>query len=313
MGKFFKFLLRTIVVLFILLNVIVVFHAYKFTHVYPQHSPKVIPQEQKTGSDKIQEIFFGINSAKQVNTLPDTSFTNVTLVTKNGLHLKGWMLKVPNARGTVAMFHGHGSKKSAILPEAYAFNAMGYNTFLLDFRAHGDSEGDVTTIGYDEAEDVKLAYDYLQKTGEQKIFLYGISLGAATITKAVNDFNLKPFKVILEMPFGTLPDAVVGRVKMMHLPPQPVSALLTFWGGTLHGFWAFNMRPVDYVKSIQCPVLLQWGKLDPRVTFDEEKEIYQNIKTSKQFVVYADCGHESLLKKEPLKWTTTVNDFLSAP
>ena len=136
-------------------------------------------------------------------------------------------------------------------------------------------------------------------------------MGASTITKAVKDYQLNPNKIILEMPFGTIEDAVIGRVKMMGLPPQPIATLLTFWGGAEHGFWAFAMKPQEFVSTIKCPVLLQWGKNDPRVSKSEEEILFKNItSTNKKMVVYETAGHESLYKKEPQKWENEIVSFL---
>jgi alpha-beta hydrolase superfamily lysophospholipase len=188
---------------------------------------------------------------------------------------------------------------------------MGYNTFQIDFRAHGSSSGNTCTIGYDESEDVKLTYDFISTKGEKNIILWGISMGAATITKAINDFALQPQKVILEMPFGTIEDAVKGRLKLMGLPAQPIATLLTFWGGAEHGFWAFNMQPQEYAKKITCPVLLQWGANDPRVSKNEEDILFTNLATkNKKFVVYNTAAHESLCKKENEKWVGEIAAFL---
>ena len=310
MQRFFKFLLKTFLILFLLLNVVVIFHAYKFTHFYEMNDAAVKKQEAKNGWDKTSDLLFGFNAAKQQNTAPDTTYKSVSLRTADGLTLSGWLINVANSKGSVAMFHGHGSKKSAILSEAKGFNRLGYNTLLVDMRAHGASEGNTCTIGYKEAADVKTAYEYLQKTGETNIVLYGISLGAATVTKAINDYALKPSKIILEMPFASLPDAVEGRVKMMGLPVQPISTLLTFWGGTLHGFWAYNLRPADYVKKIKCPVLVHWGRHDPRVSEAETNDVFKNITTPKRLEIFEESGHESLLKKEPSKWMNSVATFL---
>lgn len=97
----------------------------------------------------------------------------------------------------------------------------------------------------------------------------------------------------------------------MGLPPQPLATLLTFWGGTEHGFWAFGMKPQEFVKDIHCPVLLQWGKNDPRVSRNEEDLLFGNIGTAdKKFVVYETAGHESLCKKEPEKWNAEIAAFL---
>ncbi|MFN8253175.1 MAG: alpha/beta hydrolase [Ferruginibacter sp.] len=314
MRKLLKYLLRTALVLFVLLNVIVVFHAYKFTHFYNPGEISIKQAADKTSWDKTKEILFGINAQKQLNELPDTSYTSVTLTTKDSIKLDAWYTLVNNPRGTVCMFHGHGGRKSGNNAEAAAFRKMGYNTFQIDFRAHGSSGGNTCTIGFDEAEDVKLAFDYIKNSGEKNIILWGISMGASTITKAVFDYNIQPKKVILEMPFGTIQDAVKGRLKLMGLPGQPIASLLTFWGGTIHGFWAFGMKPEEYAKKISCPSLVQWGMLDPRVTRGEEDILYGNINTgNKEFVMYETAGHESLCKKEHEKWMKEVGEFLQQP
>ncbi len=112
------------------------------------------------------------------------------------------------------------------------------------------------------------------------------------------------------MPFGSIADAVVGRIKMMNLPAQPLSTLLTFWGGTIHGFWAFGMKPTEYAKKVKCPVLLQWGKNDPRVSQKETDAIYNNITSQKKLVIYENSGHQNLAENEPEKWKENVTAFL---
>ncbi len=310
MKRIVKSLLKIFAGIFLLLNIVVICHAYKFTHYYDAGEVVIKPQKEKTSWDKTRELLFGFNAVKQKNIAPDSSFKTVYLRTKDNLQLEAWLINVPNAKGTVALFHGHGGKKSGVLKEAYAFQQRGYNTLLLDFRAHGNSEGNTCTIGYKEAEDVKLAYDYLQQQGEKNIILWGISLGAATITKAIHDYGIAPQKIILEMPFGSLPAAVEGRVKIMGLPVQPLSMMLTFWGGVENGFWAFNVKPSGYAKKIQCPVLLQHGTNDPRVTVTETKEIFDNIASQKKWVEYSYSAHESLCANEHDKWVKEVSLFL---
>ncbi|MEO7265463.1 MAG: alpha/beta fold hydrolase, partial [Ferruginibacter sp.] len=282
MNKLTRLLIKFLLSLFVVLNIIVAFHAYKFTHFYNRDEITIKNPVEKTGWDKTKEILFGFNAVKQPNQVPDSNFKTIYFTTLDNLKLEAWLIPSDRSRGTVALFHGHGSKKTAILAEAAVFRKLGYNTILLDFRAHGNSEGNTSTIGFKESEDVKLVYDYLMEQHEQHIILYGISMGAATVAKAISDYQLEPEKVILDMPFASLPDAVVGRVKMMGLPAQPISTLLTFWGGAEHGFWAFNMKPAEYVKKIISPVLLQRGSLDTRVTQEETDWIYKNISSEKK-------------------------------
>lgn len=310
MKQFAKKLVKGLLILFVMLNVIVLFHAYKFTHFYEPNEVVIKKKEEKNSWDITKELLTGANFTKQKNSSPDTGFKTVFLTTGDGLKLEAWKKKIPGSKGTVAIFHGHGSKKSSMLMESDVFSKLGYNTFLLDFRAHGGSQGNTCTIGYDEAEDVKLAYDQLVSEGEKNIILFGASLGAATITKSISDYRLTPSKVILDMPFASLSDAVSGRLKIMKLPAEPLSSLLTFWGGTTHGFWAFNHNPYEYVRKIKCPVLLQRGQNDLRVTQEETEKIYANISSPKKLVIYQNSAHESLCKKEPAKWTSEVTSFL---
>jgi len=303
--------LRVILVLFVLINIITAFHAYKFTHFYDAGEVTIKKPADKSGWDKTREALFGINAAKKQNDIvPDSNCKTIYLTTKSGLKLEAWYFAADSAKGTVALFHGHGGTKSGVYKESEEFRKMHYNTLLLDFRAHGGSGGNTCTIGYNEAEDVKLAYDFIKERGEKNIILWGISMGAATISKAVNDYPLQPSKVILEMPFGSILGAAEGRIKMMGLPGEPLAMLITFWGGIEHGFWAFKMKPTEFVKKINCPVLIQWGKNDPRVSRQEIDDIYHNITVAKTLVVYDSSGHESLCKKETEKWKTATSTFL---
>jgi pimeloyl-ACP methyl ester carboxylesterase len=306
LKKVFYFLL----LLFLLLNLLIINQAYHFTHFYNHGSVKPIEEQTNSFWGRARVALFGLKLEKLTGSVPDSAFSNIKLKTKDSLTLAGWLIRVPHAKGTIAIFHGHGSEKSANLSQSNTFNEMGYSTLLIDFRAHGQSEGNICTIGYREAEDVKLVYDYLKGNGESNIILYGISLGAATITRAVSIYHLTPAKIILEMPFASLPATVEGKIRMAGLPPEPIAGLLTFWGGSLNGFWAFGMKPREYVKDIKCPVLLQWGKKDKGVTESEIKEIFKNIPSSKEFVVYENSGHQNLCENEPDKWEDTIQAFL---
>jgi alpha-beta hydrolase superfamily lysophospholipase len=278
--KILRRCLRIAVLLFFLLNTIAAFHAYRFTHFYEGVDHSNLKPETMSWSDKLGFIFFGTKYPKSINErVPSMPHYVVDLRTKDKLKLEGWYCKKDSSKGVVALFHGHGSSKSRVLEEAEYFYSLGFSVFLLDFRAHGSSDGNICTIGYNEAEDIKLTFDFLRKSGEKNIILWGRSLGAATITRAVSEYNINPEKIILEMSFGSLQDAVKARIRLTRIPEQPLAALLTFWGGVQQGFWAFTHNPCDYVTKITCPVLLQHGSKDARVSFAETKCIYDHLKS----------------------------------
>lgn len=312
MKKLLKGLGASLLTLFLLLNVIVAFHAYKFTHFY-DGNPTAKNSNLLSGWEGTEAILFGVNYFKsKISNKPGYPYQTFQAETKDGFLLDGWYIPKDSAKGTVILFHGHGGSRSSIVTEADTFRNLGYSVCMTDFRAHGNSSGNTCTIGYYESADVKAAYDYVVSKGEKNIILYGISLGAATITKAMTDYKeIQPSKVILEMPFASLQDAVKGKLRTMHLPAQPLTALLIFWGGVEQGFWTYEHEPAEFAKNIHVPVLLQWGKNDIRVTEPETDTLFKNLASKqKQLVVYNKSGHESLLNNEPKKWRNEVKSFL---
>ncbi len=309
--KIFRRILRVLLVGFILVNAVAAFQAYKLTRFYDSAPAKVRPEQQSLWY-KTKAVLFGVNMPKSKNTIfPDSSFETIYFKTDDSIKLEAWYMKDSAAKGTVILFHGHGGSKSGVLDEAYYFKSLDYNVLMVDFRAHGGSEGNACTIGYNESADVKAAYEYISAKGEKNIFLWGTSLGASTIIKAIHDYDIKPKKIILEMPFGSLLEAVKGRVRVMGLSQEPISSLLAFWGGVEHGFFAFDYKPCDYAKKITCPVLLQWGTQDPRVTKSEIDCIYNNLSMkNKKLMIYKDAGHESLCQNSPEEWEKEIEDFL---
>ncbi|MEV4882833.1 alpha/beta hydrolase [Chitinophaga ginsengisegetis] len=312
MKRFFKRLAWTCVVLFILLNIIGAFHAWKFTHFYEDGGRRnKLPEQMSTG-EKIKTILFGVRIAKSATTsFPSVPYETVLLHTAGGLRLEGWWIPAKAAKGTVILFHGYNGNKGSLFPEADRFRSLGYHTFLLDFRAHGNSEGYTCSVGYKEAEDVKLAWDYVKEKSNQPIILWGVSMGAAAILKAVPEYGLTPKQLILQCPFATLTDAVKSRMRSVHLPAFPFSQILTFWGGVEQGFWGAGFKPERYARQIHMPVLYFYGKQDIRVMPQETQEVFSHLGTrQKKLYIFPNAGHQSFCGKDSAAWMKEVTAFL---
>lgn len=299
----------SLLIAFCFINIIAIFHSYKFTHFSISETVKT--QEPKTLSfvQKISVLLMGVNNIRPQNKIiPNGDFKVFNL--ESNKRIECWEFTVKKAKGTVILFHGYGGQKSSLLQQSDEFRIQGYNTVLVDFMGSGGSEGNQTTIGFKEAEQVKTCYDYLLKKGEKNIYLYGISMGAVAIMRAVSVLEIHPKGIILECPFGSMYKTVCARFKTMNLPTFPMASLLVFWGGTENGFWAFGHNPVDYANHIHCPTLLFYGAKDEKVSAEEINEIYSNLKGRKKLLVFENAGHENYLIKYKLKWRNEVESFL---
>ncbi len=215
--------------------------------------------------------------------------------------------------GIVLMFPGYAESKESLLAPAAALYEMGYDTLLVDFRGAGGSSGQDTMLGVREGNDVALAVDYARHNWPGRpIVLYGVSMGAAAVLRAVASEDVQPAALILESPFDSLLDTVGNRFHSMGLPAFPAAELLIFWGGVQQGYNGFAHNPADYARSVKCPVLLMHGERDPRVTTEQARAIYDHLGGPKQFVSFPGAGHEALIAVAPGVWKESVDGFLQA-
>lgn len=300
----------TIATVFILINIVAFFHAYKFTHFTDNKSEKTKSPEKLTSFEKAKILFFGVNNPKPKNTkLPSQKYE--TLKLQSNKEIECWLIKTNNSKGTIILFHGYGSEKSSMISKSDEFLKLGFSTMLVDFMGSGNSQGNQTTIGFDEAKEVKTSFDYLVHKGEKNIYLFGTSMGAVAIMKCINDTQIKPKAIITECPFGSMYTTVCARFKKMNAPTFPMAGILLFWGGIQNGFWGFDHNPTEYAKNINCPTLLLYGEKDKSVSRKEIDEIYSNLKGQKERIIYKNTGHENYLIKNKLEWSKNISDFLS--
>lgn len=310
-----RWILWILLAQFILINISAAFYAYRFTHLYTagQRAVDLKKHVSQNIFAKTWRLFTGPRFYKLSETeVPVFPYTTVVLKTKNKIPIEAWYGRADSAsKGTVILFHGLTGNKSLVLQQAYEFRYWNYNVMLVDVRGHGKSGDNITTIGYKESEEVKLAYEYIKKGGEENIYLWGASMGSVEIIKAVTDYNLKPEGIILEMPFLSLQSHLKGRAKIMGFPKQPFAFLITFWIGAEQGFNGFGFNTASYAKKITCPVLIQYGTKDQLVKKNEVEDIYDAFASAdKKLVIYDGATHEYFLKKNPERWRKEVEEFL---
>ena len=136
-------------------------------------------------------------------------FQRVEFRTSDGINIVAWWIpaqhppdQIPRRRsrggandpqwGTQAALvcHGLTSSKADQLVLAHDLVPGGYNCLVLDFRAHGESGGQITTFGALEKRDVLAAVRWLKAnhpSQSQRIVGVGASTGAAALISAAAD------------------------------------------------------------------------------------------------------------------------------
>jgi len=307
--KLFKLFVLSFLLLLVFVNLIAFFHAYKFTHFTKTEKDNDEKDNRPALLKKATVLLTGIDNERPENkATPALPYQTVRL--QSNKQIECWFVPKDSAIGTVVLFHGYGGYKSSMLDKSEAFHQMGYNTLLVDFMGSGGSEGVATTIGFKEAEQVKSAVDFLAKKGENNIVLFGTSMGAVAIMKAVDDYQMPVTSLLIECPFSTLLQTAENRFEIMGVPSFPLANLLVFWGGVQNGFNAFAHDPVDYARDIRLPALLMYGEKDKKVKPEETAAIFNNLAGPKALVTFPEAGHENYLTEYKNEWTAAVSQFL---
>jgi hypothetical protein len=299
---------------FALLNILAYRHAYAMMH-FEAGKPRTGLPETLNVAQKIGVLIWGVNIPRPHSDLRvdilGPGAKSVQIDEANGVKLGAWYCAGAPNKPIVILFHGYTGEKTGTMTEAKVFLEMGFGVLLVDFRGSGDSSESYTTIGYDEAEDVAAAVQYAhQNLPPAKIILYGQSMGAAAVLRAVNSCGVKPDAIIVEAVFDRLLNTVRHRFQAMRTPSFPSAELLIFWGGAQAGFNGFSHNPVDYARSVTCPILFLHGAADPRARLEEARRVYDAVPGPKEFKEFPIVGHAATVTRFPTEWRQTVGEFL---
>jgi hypothetical protein len=305
---------------FLLLNLLAFRHARAMTHYVSsgRRARKIDSWRDRNGPRslfaKVRLAVNGVTVERPVEEARpdelDLSY-EVHVYRGGGGRLAAWHVPHEHTAGLVVLFHGYAAGKSRLLPEARAFHDLGYACFLVDFRGSGGSDGDRTSIGYHEADDVVRSVAYVRECWpDEPLILFGQSMGAAAVLRALGRHALEPEAVVLECPFDRLLTTVEARFASTGLPSFPAAQLLVFWGGLQFGYNGFDHNPVEYARRVTCPALLLHGQCDRRVSCGQIESIYRNLAGEKQLHFFEGVGHESYAAGRPEEWKMCVGRFL---
>lgn len=199
-----------------------------------------------------------------------------------------------NAKGTIILVHGIRANKEHFWPLAEKLEKHGFNTLMVDLRAHGESEGKYCTFGFYEKHDLKRWIDTLEQVPDigPRVGVWGQSLGAAVAlqTMAVDarlDFG------IIESTFSDF-KTTAHDYSRFHLGFD-IPWLTTYFIWRAEGvgqFYSQMVRPAESARLISKPVLMVHGAKDQRIDPTYGRENFENLSSSrKEFLEIPEASH----------------------
>lgn len=209
------------------------------------------------------------------------------LKNKDNIKLVGVLLRAEKSCGcTVLLLHGYlGAGVEHMGMFAPFYLNRGFDVFIPDHRAHGKSGGKYIGFGKKDAEDCAEWCNYLTTlySEEQKFFLHGVSMGAATActAAALKELPKNVCGVISDCAFSSCEEQFTHSLKyVVSIPAKILLPSANIFCKLLAGYSLYQARAVDAVKNSSLPFLFIHGAED---TFVPTKMVH---------ALYLACNHE---------------------
>ncbi len=242
-------------------------------------------------------------------------FRWVQFHSSDGVLLKAWYIPASDEpRGTIVYCHGLNRNRVEMLPKAVFGHELGYDGLLFDFRHAGQSEGEITTLGYQERLDVLGAVKYALKEEDARrpVVLWGISMGASAALMAGAE-SPDVAAVISDSSFLSFRDTIEHHWRLFfHLPSFPIADEVIYWSAYRGNFRASDFDLKKAVERIGTrPVLFVAVKGDRRMPPDIARRLYgDSASPLKDLLIVPGTRHGEAFNQQPKPYKEAVARFL---
>jgi fermentation-respiration switch protein FrsA (DUF1100 family) len=183
---------------------------------------------------------------------------------------------------------------------------------LVDLQATGESPGEAITFGWRERHDVAAAVAFIrQQLPDRKVAALGTSLGGAAALLASPPLAVDA--LVVEAVYPEIEAAVRNRLEIrLGLPGRSLAPLLLWQLPARLGVRSSDLRPIDHIASVSCPVLVIGGAVDRHTTPAETRALYSAAREPKELWIVPAAGHVDLHRFAPRKYEQRVLAFFDA-
>ena len=189
----------------------------------------------------------------------------------------------------------------------------GFNVLVIDSRAHGLSDGEYNTLGFEESKDNIAWVNFLAKEyGIKTVVFHGICIGAAGGMFAITSPDCPSCVkgMVTEgmfINFGeSMKNHLIERKKLWF----PVMQCIDHWCKKYTGH-SMMKGPIDVIAGMKKPLLMLQSKADPYSTWENAIKLYDHCPSQdKKLVLYEKGGHSLLRVTDTEAYDSEISAFL---
>ena len=254
-----------------------------------------------------------------VKEFDEKPFEKVQIKAYDGLKLAGRYYHIKDGAPVDICFHGwRGNGLRDFCGGSKISFELGHNVLLIDQRGQWESGGHTMTFGVKEKFDVLSWVDFV--TGrfgaETKIFLYGVSMGAATVLMA-SSLNLPENVkgIIADCPYA-LPSDIIKKVT-----EEGMKLSYTFFKPTIYAaafIWGHfnlgdkNSNCCEAVKKSKTPILIIHGEADGFVPCWMSRQIAEANPSLIHYETFPAADHGMSYMADTERYEAIAKSFINS-
>ena len=229
------------------------------------------------------------------------------------------LIRNKNSKKVVVLVHGYRANPNDFGCLARHYFDNGFSILMPDLRAHGKSEGNFITFGYEESVDMFFWTRYLQHTFgcDVSIVYHGLSMGASAVAM-MNELRLPTCIKGLIADCGyssTLGILNYILKKDFHIPElfaKPIIKTSSVISDTVTGFAFEDCEPLEAVKLAHIPMLFIHGTEDKFVPCEMSSKMYEECNSKiKDLLLVEGAGHGMSYLADTKTYEERLDEFLS--
>ncbi len=188
-----------------------------------------------------------------------------------------------------------------------------FNVLVFDARAHGESDGEYNTVGFEESlDDVEWVKFLKEKCGIKTVIFHGICIGSAGGLIALTSQASKGCAdaIVAEGMFARFSESVKNHLIERKRPVFIFLDLIDMWMKKYTGH-SMKKGPIDFIDKLDKPLLMLHSKEDRYSTPENAQKLYDKAGTSNKKLVWFEKGAHSMLRvTDTEKYDREIEEFI---